>query len=1379
MSNVRFQLSTGSFLQNWSNAGQITANDDWSGVPSIVGFLGDTNAGSPTGVDPRTLTANDASAIDVIANQTNPNITNGGVAEFAITDPTIALQGSGTADSPYIVIYLDATGRQDINFQCNIRDIDASADDAIQQVVVQYRTSPTGAWTNIHYIADATLGGSATLVNAVNVTLPADANNAPQLEIRIMTTNAAGNDEWVGIDDINISSNPNTGPAAILSINDVSIAEGNSGTTDMTFTVTRTGSTVGTSEATYTVNGVTANSADFAGGLPITGTVSFADGQSTATITIQIAGDTATEGNETFTVDLSAPVNATISDASGLGTINNDDFSVVQIYDIQGASHTSTFVGQTVTTTGIVTAVDTNGYYIQSAAGDGNDATSDAIFIFTSSAPGRVVGDSVTVTGVVQEFLPGGSSANLTFTQISSTGVVVNSTGNALPAATLIGTGGRLPPTDVFDNDGFSVFDPENDAADFYESLEGMRVTIDNPLVTSATNSFGETWVVASGGVGATGVNSRGGITISGNDDNFDDYNPERIQIDDDSGLFAGFSPNYSQGDILSSVTGVVNYNFQSYEVLVTEAVSIVTDAGAPSEEVTTLAGSADRVTLATYNVENLDPTDGARFDDLADDIVDHLGSPDIIGLNEIQDADGAGTGSNLSGQATADALIAAIIAAGGPAYTYVEVAPTVANSTGGEPGGNIRNGFLYNAARVSYVPGSAEAVPGSAFNNSRPPLSAEFVFNGQTITAISVHSTSRGGSDPLFGATQPPVNAGDTARTAQATAVRAYIDGILAANPDAHIAVTGDFNGFSYESAIEAITAGGVMTDASSLIAVEDRYSYLFEGNLQLLDHILLSSGLMNQALYDAVHINSEQADAIRATDHDPQLVSLLVLAAASGWTAGADVGTNAATNNDINGLAGIDMLDMSSATNAITVVLNGTTGVITGVDVGTDTVRNIEQFTLGSGDDSFYAGNNPGGFVRAGAGNDQLYGGTASDQLAGGEGNDTIRGGTGAANTLIGNAGDDTYIVSVAGDTIVELVGEGTDAVQTGLSAFVLAANIETLTFTGSGAFVGIGNAEANEITGGVNSDQLYGLDGNDQIYGGLGAANTLVGGLGNDSYYVDAVGDTIVELVGEGIDFVYTRLASFTLSANVDYLYYIGTESFSGTGNELNNVIIGGEQADTLHGLDGNDEITGSLGAANTIVGGLGDDIYIVQAAGDTTVELAGEGIDSVYSTLSSHVLQDNIENLLAHDGADFVGIGNALGNFIQGREGDDFLSGLDGDDRLSGVTGDDILFGGAGADTFMLHTSGVDRILDFNSGEDRIELGGALAAIQGSLQLVSGSGSLSATTADTTILYDTSTGNVFYDYDGNGVGAAVQIANIGAGTVLVLGDFITTP
>lgn len=197
------------FTQNWTNAGLITTDDDWSGVPGIIGYRGDELT-SATGVDPQTILIDGSmTPVDVNANRNDPDaFLSGGVTEFdGIANPAVALNGSGTGDAPHLVINLNTSGTTAINVAYNVRDLDASADNAIQQVALHYRVGNTGNFTNLPagYVADATQPNAATLVTPVSVPLPVAAENHPLVQIRIMTTNAVGNDEWVGIDDINIT----------------------------------------------------------------------------------------------------------------------------------------------------------------------------------------------------------------------------------------------------------------------------------------------------------------------------------------------------------------------------------------------------------------------------------------------------------------------------------------------------------------------------------------------------------------------------------------------------------------------------------------------------------------------------------------------------------------------------------------------------------------------------------------------------------------------------------------------------------------------------------------------------------------------------------------------------------------------------------------------------------------------------------------------------------------------------------------------------------------------------------------------------------------------------------------------------------------------
>ncbi len=210
------------YSQSWSSTGAITTDDSWSGVPGVTGYRGDALT-TMNDVDARTVTApavelsdTPAGVVDVLANQATPNTNNtGGVAEFEITDPVVALQGSGTADAPFILISIVTTGLNTIVVRYTVRDIDGSADNAAQQVALQYRVGTSGLFTDVPsaYIADATTAGSATQTTMRSITMPSAVDNASVVQLRIITTNATGNDEWVGIDDISITGTAiSTGP---------------------------------------------------------------------------------------------------------------------------------------------------------------------------------------------------------------------------------------------------------------------------------------------------------------------------------------------------------------------------------------------------------------------------------------------------------------------------------------------------------------------------------------------------------------------------------------------------------------------------------------------------------------------------------------------------------------------------------------------------------------------------------------------------------------------------------------------------------------------------------------------------------------------------------------------------------------------------------------------------------------------------------------------------------------------------------------------------------------------------------------------------------------------------------------------------------------
>ncbi|WP_223511138.1 peroxidase family protein [Pseudomonas sp. GL-B-19] len=340
---------------------------------------------------------------------------------------------------------------------------------------------------------------------------------------------------------------------------------------------------------------------------------------------------------------------------------------------------------------------------------------------------------------------------------------------------------------------------------------------------------------------------------------------------------------------------------------------------------------------------------------------------------------------------------------------------------------------------------------------------------------------------------------------------------------------------------------------------------------------------------------------------------------------------------------------------------VISAATTVVGDLFVGT---AGVDIFTGTAGDD----------VASGGDGNDILNALGGNDILNGDAGNDILIGGAGA-DTMAGGVGDDIYEVTDLGDVVTELAGAGNDAVWTSLGSYTLSANVENLFFGGSGNFVGIGNELDNTLVGGA---------GNDVLLGGAGA-DTMAGGVGNDVYEVTDLGDVVNELAGADTDTVWTSLASYTLGANVENLFFGGSGNFAGIGNELDNTIVGGAGNDFLVGGAGNDVILGGAGV-DTMVGGVGNDVYEVSELEDVVTELAGADTDTVWTSVASYTLGANVENLFFGGSGNFAGTGNELDNAIVGGAGNDVLIGGAGNDLIIGRAGADTMVGGVGNDTY---------------------------------------------------------------------------------------------
>jgi predicted extracellular nuclease len=594
--------------------------------------------------------------------------------------------------------------------------------------------------------------------------------------------------------------------------------------------------------------------------------------------------------------------------AGGGGTTPPTDPGVpgLKIHDIQGAAQVSPQNGVKVADVpGVVTTVSANGFWFQDPNPDADPATSEGLFVFTRTAPTVAVGDAVTVTGTVSEFRPGGAATNLSTTELATPTVTVTAPGQPLPAAVVVGAGGRVPPSTVIENDASgdvekteTAFDPANDGLDFWESLEGERISITDAQVVGPTNQFGETEVVPPGSTVRT---TRGGIVMRANDPN-----PERVVVAET----LVDVPRANVGDSYAGATvGVVDYNFGNFELLPSVAPTLV--SGNLQRE-STRKPNLLQLSVATFNVENLAPTDPqTKFDQLAQLAVHNLQAPDVLALEEIQDNTGAVDDGVVAADVTIGKLTAAITAAGGPAYQSRSIDP-VNDQDGGQPGGNIRVVFLFRTDRglqfvdrpggtstvgttvtrdaagkphLSFSPGRIDPAS-AAWEDSRKPLAGEFRWRGQTLFVIANHFVSKGGDDPLFGRFQPIQQPSQVQRVQQATEVRDFVGQLTAADRRAKVVVLGDLNDFDFSAPINTITSTGQLVDLPRTLPPAERYTYVFEGNSEVLDHILLSKALAYTVPtlnllplfdYDVVHVNSEFNDQI--SDHEPQVVRLLVI--------------------------------------------------------------------------------------------------------------------------------------------------------------------------------------------------------------------------------------------------------------------------------------------------------------------------------------------------------------------------------------------------------------------------------------------------------------------------------------------------------------------
>ena len=474
-------------------------------------------------------------------------------------------------------------------------------------------------------------------------------------------------------------------------------------------------------------------------------------------------------------------------------------------------------------------------------------------------------------------------------------------------------------------------------------------------------------------------------------------------------------------------------------------------------------------------------------------------------------------------------------------------------------------------------------------------------------------------------------------------------------------------------------------------------------------------------------------------------------------------------AANNSLDGGAGNDTLDGAGGIDTLTggagsdffKVDNASDRVVENAGEGSDTVASSASATLAA---------NVEVLVLLGTGNISGTGNGLPNSIFGNAGDNLLDGAAGA-DTLAGGDGNDTYFPDAA-DLIVEAPGAGFDLVEVGFS-YTLGANLEGLRLIGAAPATGTGNSLNNLLTGNGADNLLDGQAGSDTLAGG-GGVDTLIGGTGNDYYQVVSLSERLVEAANEGADTVASGL-SWTLGDNIEDLILTGTMAISGTGNALDNVLIGNGAANAITGLLGNDSILGLAGADSlqgnegndTVRGGLGNDE--VRGGQGLDSLSAGDGDDALFGGLDADILRG--------------GPGN---DTLSAGQGDDSLFGGDGADLLDGRLGNDALAGGSGADQFMFRTApgpgNVDTISDFEPGVDKIDLDpaifGGLASHAGAPldagTFAAGAGA-AAPGAAACMLYDTAAGNLYYDGDGTGAGAPVMVAHLLNSAALAATDF----
>ncbi|HMX27508.1 MAG TPA: ExeM/NucH family extracellular endonuclease, partial [Blastocatellia bacterium] len=816
---------------------------------------------------------------------------------LSINDVTMSEGNAGTTIFTFTVSLNSAAGAGGVSF--DIATADGTATTADNDYVAANQAGKTIAAGQTSTTFDVTVNGDTTF--------------EPNETFFVNVTNVSGATLGDGQGQGTIN-NDDVSPLPLLSINDVSAAEGNAGTTTFTFTVSLSmpagaggvSFDIATADGTATV----ANN-DYVAAAQMGKTI--AAGQSSTTFDVMVNGDTAGEPDETFTVNITNVSGASLNDGTGLGTIQNDDLNLTLIHDIQGTSETPNFVGQSKIIQGIVvgnfqTSAGLSGFFVEEEQSDwdADPNTSEGIFVFDGATPVTTVnvGDKVTVTGTVLNF--GGPPG---LTELSpTTSVVVNSSGNTLPPAqTVTLPVGTSPATDL-------------------EKYEGMRVQFAQSLFVTGNADlahFGELNLSANSKlyIPTNSVdpndNPASGNSISGNSNvpavtaQQTLNNNSRIILDDGkSGTYpnpipflgAGTNATIRLGDSVSSLSGVMSYGFGSYRIEPTGPVAF--NALNPRPAAPASVGNST-LRVVSFNVENYFATTGTgRGPDNATELQRKRAkvaaalaglNADVIGLIELE------KGTQAVPDAAVNDIISALNTLGVGTYAAVST-PTAVYTVPVGTDTDIKSGIIYRTSAVTTVGASFTDTTAPVGTYSRAPIAQTFqqTSNGEKFTFVVNHFRSKGcsggsGLDADQGDGQACFN---DRRRNQAQSVVAFVNStILPIDPD--VLVVGDLNAYGQEDPVDVFRAAGYSDVVGQYVSLADQYSFTFSGEIGRLDHAFATGNLANQITGGTIwHINADEPAAFdyntenkpddryaptpyASADHNPVLVGIALSSA------------------------------------------------------------------------------------------------------------------------------------------------------------------------------------------------------------------------------------------------------------------------------------------------------------------------------------------------------------------------------------------------------------------------------------------------------------------------------------------------------------------